>query len=114
MPSPNNKCQNLLKRYDERGPSLYHVRAHLLGGELDRCSIHQGVHGHAHGVPCHVLTHSPLISFVNFCRLKNTYIYGYYLPEHVHRSIFEYLQGDLESGVEVIYSCCLPRNNSHF
>uniref|UniRef100_A0A6B2L270 RBR-type E3 ubiquitin transferase n=1 Tax=Arcella intermedia TaxID=1963864 RepID=A0A6B2L270_9EUKA len=36
------------------------------------------------------------------CRstLKYTYIYGYYLPKHVNRSIFEYLQGDLEQQVE--------------
>jgi ariadne-1 len=37
------------------------------------------------------------------CRniLKHTYIYGYYLPEKVNRDIFEHLQSDLESGVEV-------------
>lgn len=33
--------------------------------------------------------------------LKFSYIYGYYLPSHVNREIFEYLQSDLESGVEV-------------
>jgi ariadne-1 len=32
--------------------------------------------------------------------LKFSYIYGYYLPSHVNREIFEYLQSDLESGVE--------------
>jgi len=36
------------------------------------------------------------------CRnmLKYTYVYGYFLPKHVNRSIFEYLQADLESAVE--------------
>lgn len=36
------------------------------------------------------------------CRrmLKFSYIYGYYLPSHVNREIFEYLQADLEAGVE--------------
>jgi len=32
--------------------------------------------------------------------LKFSYIYGYYLPSHVNRDIFEYLQADLEAGVE--------------
>lgn len=41
---------------------------------------------------------------MSYFRLKNTYIYGYYLPDHVHRSIFEFLQGDLESGVERLSS----------
>jgi ariadne-1 len=38
------------------------------------------------------------------CRrmLKFSYIYGYYLPNHVNREIFEYLQADLEAGVEVM------------
>jgi len=36
------------------------------------------------------------------CRnmLKYTYVYGFFLPKHVNRSIFEYLQADLESTVE--------------
>lgn len=36
------------------------------------------------------------------CRpmLKFTYVYGYYLPETTNRDIFEYLQADLEAGVE--------------
>eukprot|EP01126_Amoeba_proteus_P034069 TRINITY_DN3377_c0_g2_i3.p1 TRINITY_DN3377_c0_g2~~TRINITY_DN3377_c0_g2_i3.p1 ORF type:complete len:307 (+),score=46.82 TRINITY_DN3377_c0_g2_i3:1145-2065(+) len=36
------------------------------------------------------------------CRtmLKYTYVYGFYLPQHTNREIFEYLQADLESGVE--------------
>eukprot|EP01128_Nolandella_sp_AFSM9_P004514 TRINITY_DN203_c0_g1_i1.p1 TRINITY_DN203_c0_g1~~TRINITY_DN203_c0_g1_i1.p1 ORF type:complete len:511 (+),score=102.99 TRINITY_DN203_c0_g1_i1:232-1764(+) len=36
--------------------------------------------------------------------LKLTYIYGYYLPEHVHRHLFEFLQGDLETGIEKLSS----------
>jgi ariadne-1 len=32
--------------------------------------------------------------------LKYTYVYGYFLPMHVNRSIFEYLQADLERAVE--------------
>jgi ariadne-1 len=32
--------------------------------------------------------------------LKWTYVYGYYLPEHVNRDLFEYLQADLEAGTE--------------
>jgi len=40
------------------------------------------------------------------CRpmLKYTYVYGYYLPETTNRDIFEYLQADLESGVERLSS----------
>lgn len=36
------------------------------------------------------------------CRniLKNTYIYGFYLPQKTNRDIFEHLQADLEQGVE--------------
>jgi hypothetical protein len=34
--------------------------------------------------------------------LKWTYVYGYYLPEHVNRDLFEYLQADLEAGTEVL------------
>jgi ariadne-1 len=36
------------------------------------------------------------------CRpmLKWTYVYGYFLPETTNRDIFEYLQSDLEAGVE--------------
>jgi len=36
------------------------------------------------------------------CRnmLKYTYVYGHYLPKQVNRSIFEYLQADLEAAVE--------------
>jgi ariadne-1 len=36
--------------------------------------------------------------------LKFSYIYGYYLPYHVNREIFEYLQADLEAGVERLSS----------
>eukprot|EP00029_Vermamoeba_vermiformis_P000961 TRINITY_DN1112_c0_g1_i1.p1 TRINITY_DN1112_c0_g1~~TRINITY_DN1112_c0_g1_i1.p1 ORF type:complete len:525 (-),score=178.59 TRINITY_DN1112_c0_g1_i1:119-1537(-) len=32
--------------------------------------------------------------------LKWTYVYGYFLPEHVNRDLFEYLQADLESATE--------------
>lgn len=32
--------------------------------------------------------------------LKNTYVYGYYLPPHVNREIFEYLQAELEEKTE--------------
>jgi len=32
--------------------------------------------------------------------LKHTYIFGYFLPEKTNREIFEFLQADLESGVE--------------
>jgi len=32
--------------------------------------------------------------------LKYTYIYGYYLPDHVNREVFEFLQSDLEKGTE--------------
>jgi len=32
--------------------------------------------------------------------LKFTYVYGFYLPDHVNRDIFEYLQADLEASVE--------------
>ncbi|KAF8391836.1 hypothetical protein HHK36_022174 [Tetracentron sinense] len=43
------------------------------------------------------------------CRrmLKWTYAYGYYLPEHEHakRQLFEYLQGEAESGLERLHQC---------
>jgi len=32
--------------------------------------------------------------------LKYTYAYGYFLPDHVNRDLFEYLQSDLEAGTE--------------
>jgi len=32
--------------------------------------------------------------------LKYTYTYGYFLPEHVNRDLFEFLQSDLEAGTE--------------
>ena len=32
--------------------------------------------------------------------LKWTYVYGYFLPDHVNRDLFEYLQADLESATE--------------
>jgi ariadne-1 len=32
--------------------------------------------------------------------LKYTYIFGFYLPDHVNRDVFEYLQSDLEKGTE--------------
>lgn len=34
------------------------------------------------------------------CLLSSRYVYGYFLPSHVNRSIFEYLQADLERAVE--------------
>lgn len=34
--------------------------------------------------------------------LKWTYVYGYYLPPHVNREIFEYLQSDLENQTEIL------------
>lgn len=36
------------------------------------------------------------------CRpmLKWTYVYGFFLPQTTNRDIFEYLQADLEAGVE--------------
>ncbi|KAD4584082.1 hypothetical protein E3N88_21683 [Mikania micrantha] len=43
------------------------------------------------------------------CRrvLKWTYAYGYYLPAHEHakRQLFEYLQGEAESGLERLHQC---------
>ncbi|KAF5175750.1 E3 ubiquitin-protein ligase arih1 [Thalictrum thalictroides] len=43
------------------------------------------------------------------CRrvLKWTYAYGYYLPEHEHakKQLFEYLQGEAESGLERLHQC---------
>ncbi|KAI3917587.1 hypothetical protein MKW98_021349 [Papaver atlanticum] len=43
------------------------------------------------------------------CRrvLKWTYAYGYYLPEHelVKKQLFEYLQGEAESGLERLHHC---------
>ncbi|PNX60663.1 putative E3 ubiquitin-protein ligase ARI8-like protein, partial [Trifolium pratense] len=43
------------------------------------------------------------------CRrvLKWTYAYGYYLPENEHtkKQLFEYLQGEAESGLERLHQC---------
>jgi ariadne-1 len=43
------------------------------------------------------------------CRLilKWTYAYGYYLPEfeHAKKQLFEYLQGEAESGLERLHQC---------
>ncbi|KAI3834649.1 hypothetical protein MKX03_005989 [Papaver bracteatum] len=43
------------------------------------------------------------------CRrfLKWTYAYGYYLPEHelVKKQLFEYIQGEAESGLERLHHC---------
>ncbi|KAJ0981006.1 hypothetical protein J5N97_009261 [Dioscorea zingiberensis] len=43
------------------------------------------------------------------CRrvLKWTYAYGFYLPEHerAKRQFFEYLQGEAESGLELLHQC---------
>ena len=36
--------------------------------------------------------------------LKYTYVYGFFLPKNVNRSLFELLQTDLEDKVEVLHS----------
>jgi hypothetical protein len=34
--------------------------------------------------------------------LKDTYVYGYFLPEHVNRALFEFHQGELERNTELL------------
>eukprot|EP00771_Trimastix_marina_P004195 gnl/Trimastix_PCT/942.p1 GENE.gnl/Trimastix_PCT/942~~gnl/Trimastix_PCT/942.p1 ORF type:complete len:529 (-),score=161.91 gnl/Trimastix_PCT/942:36-1622(-) len=44
--------------------------------------------------------------------LMNTYIYGFYLPAHVNRELFEFLQSDLESGCERLSQCLESKSNA--
>ncbi|ONK72465.1 uncharacterized protein A4U43_C04F19720 [Asparagus officinalis] len=52
------------------------------------------------------------------CRrvLKWTYAYGYYLPdtEDAKRQLFEYLQGEAESGLERLHACAEKELQSYF
>ncbi len=36
--------------------------------------------------------------------LKDTYVYGYFLPDHVNRALFEFLQAELQQNTELLSS----------